>query len=202
MEKWVFELVQTYGPLGLFLAMILQTVIVQIPSEAVVVFAGALGIDLLVVFLASSFGLFLGGLLAFWIGKTGGRAIIRKLIGKKWMEIIDRWGEKVGVKGILIARLIPLIPFDLISYLAGLTSLGWKEYTIATFIGVFPRCFLLSFLGSILSQFFSLIGVGVEIILLFGTIGLIVLAYLDSRGYIDVFKMRIIGKLLRKIFYV
>ncbi len=48
---------------------------------------------------------------------------------------------------VLITRLIPISPYNLVNYLFGLTSINWLDYTFATFIGVIPGCLAYTWIG-------------------------------------------------------
>lgn len=48
---------------------------------------------------------------------------------------------------VLTTRLIPISPFNLVNYLFGLTTIDWRDYTCATFIGVIPGCFVYTWIG-------------------------------------------------------
>ena len=48
----------------------------------------------------------------------------------------------------MVARFLPFIPFDPLSYAAGIVDLDAKKYTLATFLGSIPRAFFYAFLGA------------------------------------------------------
>ena len=182
------------------MTMILQTLLVHIPSEGVIVFAGALGVDFLKIILFAGFGLFTGSLIAFFLGRLGREAVVSKIVGEKWMKIVDSWCERHGWKGVILARLVPIIPFDLISYLSGVTSIKLKTYALATLVGVFPRVFFLALVGSALHEFLHLLEVGIEITFLGGVALLLLLAYLDAKGWIDLTQTKVVGGFIKKFF--
>ena len=191
-------MIQSYGPLGLIFVMIFQTIVAFIPSEAVLMFAGAIGIKIFDIVLFGGIGLIIGAVIAFYIAKIGGKPIIAKLIGEKWINRVDKWVEKNGVKAIIISRLIPVIPFDLISYISGITSLDFKYYLLATIIGSFPRTLMLAAMGVTAKEILSTIGIGLELTIVLGVIGFIILTYLDRKGYLSSFANKIIEKVIKK----
>lgn len=200
LEAVLNSVIQTHGPLGLVVAMIIQTIIAPIPSEALVIFAGAIGIGVWTIVVFAGIGSIVGAIIAFFIGRKGGKPIVEKLLGEKWVNHVDGWVEENGAKAILFTRLIPIIPFDLISYISGVTSLSFKKYFFATLIGAFPRCLMLALIGSTAGGVLRFIGVGLELTILIGTVGLIVLIFLDRKGYIGGIKRIIIGKVMKKKF--
>lgn len=191
-------MIQSYGPLGLLVVMIIQTIIAPIPSEALLMFAGIIGIDLFNIVIFGGSGLIIGSIFAFYIARYGGKPILTKMIGEKWLGRVDRWVERKGTKAILFTRLIPFIPFDLISYMAGITKLEFKNYLLATILGAFPRALLLAMIGVSARGFLSMIGVGLEITFTIGLIGFIVLAILERKGYLDNIENIVINKIIRK----
>jgi len=197
-EAFLQSVIQSYGFLGLMFVMILQTIIAPIPSEAMLMFAGAIGIKFFDIVLFGGLGLIIGAVIAFYIARLGGKPIIAKLIGDKWINRVDKWVEKHGIKAIIFTRLIPVIPFDLISYMSGVTSLDFKYYLLATIIGSFPRALMLAAIGVTTKEILSIIGLGLELTIVLGVIGFIILTYLDRKGYLSSFANKIIEKVIKK----
>ena len=198
LEAYIQSMIQSYGPFGLIFVMIFQTIVAIIPSEAVLMFAGTIGIKIFDIVIFGGLGLIIGSVIAFYIARIGGKPIIAKLIGEKWINRVDKWVEKNGIKAILISRLIPVIPFDLISYISGVTSLDFKYYLLATIIGSFPRTFILAVMGVTAKEILSIIGIGLELTIVLGVIGFIILTYLDRKGYLGSFANKIIEKVIKK----
>ncbi len=144
--------VQVYGGIGVFLAMIIQAILVIIPSEGVLLLAGSL-MNPWSVALWAGFGSIAGASISFWIGKKGGRPIVKKLLGEATLNFIDNWVKKWGNKSILIGRLIPFVPYDPISYISGATKIKFKDFSIWNAIGTFPRAIMFAFLGSFFFNF-------------------------------------------------
>ncbi|MHA2298910.1 MAG: TVP38/TMEM64 family protein [Candidatus Hodarchaeales archaeon] len=149
------ELIQFWGPVGLILAMIAQAIIAPVPSELILSFAGAafieqygFGLGLFVSLTSALAGSLLGGTVAYYIGKKGGYTLLSKLVDEKELEIVHSQLEKWGIWAILLTRLIPFIPFDVISYGAGTIDMKFKDFIIPTFIGLVPRIVFYSVIGS------------------------------------------------------
>jgi len=178
--------------------MVLQTIVVPISSEVILMFAGILGMGLFDIVLFGGIGLLIGSVIAFYIARLGGKPIIVKLIGNKWLNRVDKWIEKNGVIAIFITRLVPVIPFDLISYLSGITRIKFKHYFPATVLGAFPRTFLLAVVGVSAREVLTLLGISLELSLAIGIIGFILLAYLDRKGYLSAISNFILKKLIKR----
>jgi len=199
-ETALVVLVSTYGKLGLAAAMFLQTVIAIIPSEAVLMFAGALGIGIWDIVVYGGAGLIAGSVFAFYAGRYGGRPVVVKVIGKKWAAEMDAWITRKGAKAILLTRLVPVIPFDMVSYASGVTRIRFRDYFLATAVGALPRCLFLAYAGSVAGGMLTALGTSIEIVFAAGIVGLIALAWLERKGYIGDLRNTIIGKTIRGIF--
>lgn len=99
-------------------------------------------------------GASLGAYLAFGISRYLGRETIQKLL-KNRLKNLDDYSGRYGFRTILFLRLVPLIPFDVVNYSAGLTQIRFRDYALATTIGIIPGAFAYNYLGSSLHQIFS-----------------------------------------------
>ncbi len=87
-----------------------------------------------------------GGTLAFFIARILGKGVAKKLSHKE----LGGLSEKIEEKGFLIVlflRLIPLFPFDVISYSAGLSHIKYRDFIAATFVGTIPGILVFSNIG-------------------------------------------------------
>jgi uncharacterized membrane protein YdjX (TVP38/TMEM64 family) len=197
-ETAMVALVATYGTLGLAAMMFLQTVIAIIPSEAVLLFAGAMGMDVWDIALYGGAGLLAGSVFAFFVARRGGRPVVVKLLGERWTREVDSWITRNGTKAILATRLIPVVPFDMISYASGVTRMRFRDYFLATAVGIVPRCLFLAYAGSIAGGLLAAVGTGIEVVFVLGVGGFIVLVFLERKGYIGDLRNNIIGRLMRR----
>ncbi len=148
--NFIIFLMQTIGPVGLFIAMIIQAVVAPIPSELVLMIAGA-AFPLWIAILFGGLGEVAGAVVSFHISLKFGRPLVEKLVGKTSLRFADAWFKRYGGWAVLIGRLVPFIPFDAISYAAGLTKISFRDFIVATTIGAFPRAAFYCFLGTVVS---------------------------------------------------
>lgn len=87
-----------------------------------------------------------GGSIAFFISRYLGRGMVEKLIKHK-LDLFENGVEKKGFLLVIILRLIPLIPFDIISYGAGLSKIKYNDFILGTMIGIIPGVFIYANLG-------------------------------------------------------
>ena len=92
-------------------------------------------------------GAMIGASVGYWIAKAYGRPVVEILVGNKSLEMTDHFFETYGEYSIIVARLIPVVPFDIISYAAGLTRIGFWSFFWATGVGQLPATLLYSWLG-------------------------------------------------------
>lgn len=133
-------------PFLIISAMVIQAIIVPLPSSAVAVGSGAVyGIFLGSIYVG--IGALIGASLCFFISKKYGKSYIKGKFRSSKSDKINNFMIKYGFFAILAARLIPLISFDLISYAAGLTKISFKRFFLATFIGIIPGTIFYTWLG-------------------------------------------------------
>ena len=77
-----------------------------------------------------------------------GRDIAEKFATKGALKEVEGFFDKYGKNAILVARLLPFVPFDPISYAAGLTPMGFWEFFLATGIGQLPATLIYSYAAS------------------------------------------------------
>jgi uncharacterized membrane protein YdjX (TVP38/TMEM64 family) len=92
-----------------------------------------------------------GAAVCFYIARILGRDVVEKLTSKAGLKSIDDFFERHGNQSILIARLLPFISFDFVSYAAGLTSMNFWGFFTATGIGQLPATIVYSYVGGMLT---------------------------------------------------
>ncbi|GBF81398.1 TVP38/TMEM64 family protein [Aphanothece sacrum] len=137
------------APFIYIIFLVISVVISQIPAIPLVMAAGMVWNPPLAT-IYSVIGGFLGGLLAYYLGRTLGRNGIKALTGKMFYISKDRGEIYLGFL-IFMTRLIPLFSFDLISYASGFAGISLPIYAISTLFGMIPPTFLLTYMGSSLT---------------------------------------------------
>ncbi|WP_430884993.1 TVP38/TMEM64 family protein [Fusibacter sp. JL216-2] len=139
-----------WAPIVSFLLMILQSIAAPLPAF-IITFANA-GLFGWVKGAALSWtSAMAGAALCFYIARFFGRDVVEKLTSKYALESIDDFFDQYGNYAILIARLLPFVSFDIVSYAAGLTSMSFWSFFIATGIGQLPATIIYSYIGSMLT---------------------------------------------------
>jgi membrane protein DedA with SNARE-associated domain len=163
--QWIVESMRTYGQFSVFIGVILEQIIVPIPSPLIVMGAGAVlippGISIPDAFLqilwtivlpgsfASTLGSYIGYMISFYGGKT---LVVRlqRFLDVDWDQIErleKRFQGRGQALGVFLSRAIPVFPISLVSIFAGLLRIPIKPFTIYTFLGSMFRCLFLGFFG-------------------------------------------------------
>ncbi len=143
------EYIRSFGawaPVLSILLMILQSVIAPLPGSLVaatngVVFGVGWGTAL------SWAGGMIGATINFWLARWLGHQIVARWFGHGRLQQLDQISARNGFWIVLVARLTPLVSFDFISYLAGLSSLTYRRFILATAVGMIPGTFTWTTLG-------------------------------------------------------
>lgn len=161
---WIMALLKTHGAAAVFVGVIIESVIVPIPSPLIIMGAGAILIDpglglagalpsivakiVLPGAVASTLGAYIAYGIAFW----GGKPVIDRcsgFLGFTWDEILGMEKKLEGRVGtmLFLLRALPIVPLSLISAAAGVLRLPVAAFSLWTFLGSLPRCLLLGVLG-------------------------------------------------------
>ena len=93
-------------------------------------------------------GWLLSGLASYAIGRTVGRPVLARLLGRSRLERLERGVHRGGVGLLLVVRLLPLVPFSLTGYVAGATGVGLWRFAWTTVVGYLPLTVAVVYLGS------------------------------------------------------
>ena len=99
--------------------------------------------------LLNTIGANIGANAAFGLSRALGRQGVERLTGSRSAGI-DRATVQHGFTGLLVLRLIPLVPFNALNFGSGLTALRWRTYALATVIGIVPGTLVYTFFADAL----------------------------------------------------
>src|SRR5436305_13700784 len=142
-----------YG--GIVILMGIESACIPLPSELIMPFAGYLVFEakmrLLWVATAGALGCNVGSLIAYEIGCYGGRPLVEKygrwiLMGRRELDLADRFFARWGYLAVFIARLLPVIR-TFIALPAGVARMPRGRFHVYTFLGSWPWCLGLAWLG-------------------------------------------------------
>lgn len=160
MVEYVLNLISNFGYFGMFLGMVLEAVIIVIPSEIILATGGILASNGTFSFIGASLVGILGSVfcavIIYSMGYFGGRPFIEKygkyfFMKKEDIEKSDIWFEKYGLKAALFGRCLPIIR-TFISLPIGIARLDIKKFILYTSIGSIPWTLLFVSAGYMLGE--------------------------------------------------
>lgn len=150
--KPVIDYIRSFGPLAIvvsFILMVFQSLAAPFPAF-LITFANAAVFGWVGGAVLSWISSMVGAAACFGIAKLYGRNAVSKLTGKTALSTVDNFFDKFGAKSIIVARLLPFMPFDIVSYAAGLTSMKFWTFFLATGLGQLPATIIYSYAGKML----------------------------------------------------
>lgn len=168
--------------------MAVQSACVPIPSEVIMPFAGAQLAhsqwDLIVLATLCSIASNLGSIPAYWVGAAGGRPMVERfgkyvLLGARDLDRAEHFFTKYGSITVLVGRMLPIIR-TFIALPAGIARMNQFRFHLYTFIGSWPWCYALAYIGMKLGdkwqtdprfkEVFHRFHLGVEVMLVLGVV--------------------------------
>jgi len=133
----------TLAPLLFVALLVAQAVVAPLPAPALAI-VGGYGFGVVEGFVLTWLGSLIGGVISFGISRRFGR---RFVADNPRTVRLDGFMEEHGAILIFVLRLIPLVSFDAVSYAAGLSSIGFGAFLLATALGMAPGTFAFVYVG-------------------------------------------------------
>lgn len=180
------------GYLSVILLMAIQSACIPIPSEVIMPLAGyALAhtqLQLIILATVASLASNLGSIPAYWVGARGGRPMVERygsylLLSRRDLNLVDHFFDRYGSITVLIGRMLPIVR-TFIAFPAGVAKMNQVRFHIYTFIGSWPWCYVLAYVGMKLGaqfntnprfkEIFHRFHLGVEAVIVIGFIWFVV----------------------------
>jgi membrane protein DedA with SNARE-associated domain len=167
LARFVIDTISASGYLGIVILMGIESACIPLPSEIIMPFSGYLvfrgDFELFRVGLAGAFGCVVGSVPAYYLGLYGGRPLVERygkyvLISHRDLDTADRWFDRYGDWAIFFSRLLPVVR-TFISFPAGVARMNFSRFVAYTFIGSFPWCLGLAYVGMKLGENWDTLGV-------------------------------------------
>jgi membrane protein DedA with SNARE-associated domain len=163
---FVIGVISAMGYWGIVLSMAIESACIPLPSEIIMPFSGYLvytgRFGLIETGLAGAFGCVVGSVAAYAVGIYGGRPFMEKygryvLVTQHELDTADRFFERYGDAAIFFSRLMPVVR-TFISLPAGIARMNFPKFVVFTFIGSFPWCLGLAWVGKLLGENWNTLG--------------------------------------------
>jgi len=160
LEHFLLNELSRLGLLAVYITMTLESACIPIPSEVVMPYAGSLvakgKFTLWQAGLTGSLANLTGSVLAYAVGRYGGRGFIEKygkyiFLSRKHLDTADRWFSKHGEVTVLTARMLPGVR-TFISLPAGITKMNFLRFAVYSFLGALPWNLALVYVGVVFTD--------------------------------------------------
>jgi len=160
LSVFIISVISTTGYAGILLLMAIESACIPLPSEVIMPFSGYLvytgRFNLFWVATVGALGCNLGSLLAYYVGYYGGRPLVERygsyiFLSEKELQWADRFFEKRGDWAVLVCRLLPVVR-TFIALPAGIARMRQVRFHVFTFLGSWPWCFMLAWVGMRLGE--------------------------------------------------
>ncbi|MBT5021429.1 TVP38/TMEM64 family protein [Candidatus Woesearchaeota archaeon] len=152
------------APLVFILLVIIQVFFAPIPGQ-IVAFGGGYLFGVFGI-IYSMIGLIIGSALAFIFSRRYGRYFVELFVNKKSLKKFDKYLEGKGLFVFFLIFLLPMLPDDLVCFVAGLTNLRIRDLIIVSAIGRFPGFFIATLVGAGMAVFNPIISGIILVVLL------------------------------------
>ena len=152
---WIIAVISAAGYGGIVFLMAIESACIPLPSEIIMPFSGYLvstgRFDLLWVATAGALGCNVGSIVAYEAGRFGGRAFVERwgkyaLLNIHHLDQAERFFARWGTITVLVCRLLPFVR-SFIAFPAGVARMPLVRFHIYTFVGSWPWCFGLAWVG-------------------------------------------------------
>jgi membrane protein DedA with SNARE-associated domain len=160
LAQFIIAVISASGYWGVALLMAIESACIPLPSEVIMPFSGYLvhtgRLNLFLVATAGAIGCNLGSAVAYWIGAWGGRPLVERfgryvLMSRHDLDRVTRYFERYGSITVFVARLLPVVR-TFIALPAGIAKMPQVRFHIYTFLGSWPWCFVLAYVGAKLGE--------------------------------------------------
>src|SRR5271169_6577521 len=155
---WIVEVISAVGYFGVVLLMAIESACIPLPSEVIMPFAGYLAsigqFSLIGAATAGALGCNVGSTVAYYVAAKGGRTVLERwgkyiLISRVELERTDQFFARYGSATVFFGRLLPVVR-TFVAFPAGLARMPMLKFQIYTFLGSWPWCFALAYIGYVL----------------------------------------------------
>jgi len=134
-----------------YVALYSANTVTLLPPIGVLSLTAGLAFGPAIGFLAIMAGAMVGTALTFVISRRLGRGFVEKRLKGKFKSLDEALGSK-GFATVLFFRVVPIVPYEVLNYASGLSRIRFRDYGLATFLGLLPGAAVAAFFGDSLTQ--------------------------------------------------
>jgi membrane protein DedA with SNARE-associated domain len=158
--SFIIATISTLGYGGIVVLMAIESACIPLPSEIIMPFSGYLvstgRFNLALVATAGAIGCNVGSTVAYAIGYLGGRPLVERwgslvLMGRRELALVDWFFERFGSLAVFVGRLLPVVR-TFIALPAGIARMPQVKFQVYTFLGSWPWCYALAYVGERLGE--------------------------------------------------
>jgi membrane protein DedA with SNARE-associated domain len=158
LAAWIVAVISAAGYFGVMILMAIESACIPLPSEVIMPFAGYLvsigQFSLVGAATMGALGCNVGSTVAYFIAAHGGRKVFERwgayvLISSAELDRAEKFFARYGAITVFVGRLLPVVR-TFIAFPAGLARMPMLKFQIYTFVGSWPWCFGLAYIGYVL----------------------------------------------------
>src|SRR5579862_318149 len=158
LASWIVEIISAAGYGGVVFLMAVESACIPLPSEIIMPFSGYLvsigQFSLIGAATAGALGCNVGSTVAYYVATRGGRAAFERwgryvLVSRAELDRAEHFFARYGAITVFVGRLLPVVR-TFIAFPAGLARMPMGKFQIYTFLGSWPWCFGLAYIGMVL----------------------------------------------------
>jgi membrane protein DedA with SNARE-associated domain len=158
LAAWIVAVISAAGYFGIVILMAIESACIPLPSEVIMPFAGYLvsvgRFSLIGAATMGALGCNIGSTIAYFVAAGGGRKALERwgayvLVSAAELDHAEHFFARYGAITVFVGRLLPVVR-TFIAFPAGLARMPMGKFQIYTFLGSWPWCFGLAYVGYVL----------------------------------------------------
>lgn len=138
----------------IYVALYAANTVTLLPPIGVLSLTAGLAFGPAIGFLAIMAAATLGTTATFFISRRLGRGFVERRLKGRFKSLDEALGSK-GFATVLFFRVVPIVPYEALNYVSGLSKIRFRDYAVATFLGLLPGAAVAAFFGDSLTHPFS-----------------------------------------------
>jgi membrane protein DedA with SNARE-associated domain len=158
LAAWIVAVISAAGYFGVVVLMAIESACIPLPSEIIMPFAGYLvsigQFSLIGAATMGALGCNVGSTVAYYVAAKGGRKAFERwggyvLVSTAELDRAEYFFARYGAITVFVGRLLPVVR-TFIAFPAGLARMPMLKFQVYTFLGSWPWCFGLAYIGMLL----------------------------------------------------